>query len=42
MIERDSEINVKKWRFWIFFGVAFATITLVGIVKQVVILFSRL
>lgn len=40
MIDRDSEINVKKWRFWIFAGVAFATITLVGIVKQIVIYFS--
>jgi len=36
---RDSEINVKKWRFWIYFAAFSVLVVLVGIVKQIIIFF---
>lgn len=38
-VERDSEINVKRLRFWIFLGGFSIFVVVVGIVKQIIIFF---
>lgn len=39
MIERDSELNIKRIRFWIFLGGFGIFVVVVGIVKQLIIFF---
>jgi hypothetical protein len=40
MSERDSEINFKKWRWYIFLSGFAIFVVLVGIVKQIIIFFN--
>jgi uncharacterized membrane protein YhaH (DUF805 family) len=39
MIERNSEINFKRLRFWIFVGAFSICVVVIGVVKNIIIYF---